>query len=953
MAVEKTKSVPDGGEGENPTPLRGRRDEMGLLTERLAALAGGAGSVVTVEGPPGSGKTRLLEETRAQAARAGLPSGHGSGSRDDLVLPFGPLMEALYAGRRTPGPRAWTSREFRDELAASGPLTVCLDDVRWCDPGTLDALATLPPGPVLWVLAVGPEPAEALRRIRARADDRIVLRPLADDAVAALAADLLQAEPDESVMRVARRAEGGPRLVVELLRGMREEGLVTVTDGVASTAGESLPRRLHAMARNRLDQLSPSARRCLQVVAVLDRPFTAEDVNALTGATPSEIAALTREAIDAGILSRTGDLLTFRRDLFRQAIHEALPAALRRYLRRRAVNVHLAHGGNVADVAAVLAESAVPGDLQAAGLLREAAADLAATAPSAAVALNRRALELARPAGLHTTASVDETVDLLAAEGRFAEAGTLAGTALEGVLTPEAGGRLRLSMARLASHASFLEAARHCRIGQSSPDLPEPLRVRLSAVQALHLAQTGDTAHALAAAQPALGGADDEARATALAALSRVELSRLDLDLAAEYQDRADALAARSRTRHAPWELEGCGRAFLQLAAGQVGDALRDTDEAVRVARRDGHTAAAHLWSMNRARILLDAGLLAACRTEAEDVLAGDLGSGDFADLTARYALGRAAVHLGDREGLRRCAADGARMMEAASFSVRRTGAWLAALAADAMGDTARLAELTGLPGQTGQTGQTGLAGLPGLSGLPGLPGLPGLAGQIGLLGDVSPAGLLGDGPLPGAAPDPADLVVLARLALRAGLPLVAAAAAERAAGLGPGFPLLRGVAAHARGLVDGDPDLLQHAVKLLADTERPLVHASAAEDAGRALGAYGDPAAPELLDTALDLYEEAGAARDAGRVRSRLRLLGVRRPRRSRARSAEGRWGLTAAEVEVALLVAQGATNPQVAEQLSLSSHTVNTHLRHIFTKWDIRSRLELARLVLAYEAA
>ncbi|MFI0451995.1 LuxR C-terminal-related transcriptional regulator [Actinomadura sp. 6N118] len=144
-------------------------------------------------------------------------------------------------------------------------------------------------------------------------------------------------------------------------------------------------------------------------------------------------------------------------------------------------------------------------------------------------------------------------------------------------------------------------------------------------------------------------------------------------------------------------------------------------------------------------------------------------------------------------------------------------------------------------------------------------------------------------------------------------------------------------------------------AAELLKDGERPLAHASATEDAGgalSALSAHGDPAARGLLNTALDVYEEAGAARDAARVRRRLRLLGVRRVR-PRGNAEEGRWGLTAAEVKVARLVAQGATNRQVAEQLFLSSHTVNNHMRNIFTKWDISSRLDLARLVLAHEAA
>jgi DNA-binding CsgD family transcriptional regulator len=48
---------------------------------------------------------------------------------------------------------------------------------------------------------------------------------------------------------------------------------------------------------------------------------------------------------------------------------------------------------------------------------------------------------------------------------------------------------------------------------------------------------------------------------------------------------------------------------------------------------------------------------------------------------------------------------------------------------------------------------------------------------------------------------------------------------------------------------------------------------------------------------------------------------------------------------------VAQGATNRQVAERLFLSPHTVNTHLRHAYTKLDVNSRVELTRLVVEHD--
>lgn len=905
MTVQETMRRP------GDLPLRGREPELELLRERLAALAAGEGGAVVVDGPPGSGRTRLLAETRALAAAAGVPCRHGAGSPGGLPIPFGPLLEALWTGPSPLPDASALHREVHDRLARSaerGPLVVCLDDLHGCEPATLDALMTLLDDladlPILWVLAFGPFPGAApspSARIKARAGHRIVLGPMPDDAVAELAADLLLAEPGDTVLRVVRRAPSLPRPVVELVLGMREEGLVTVRDGIARTTGETIPRRFSAMVRRRLDQLPPAVRQGLQAASVLDRTFTAGELGGLTGSTADEVAAMADDAAVAGIWLRTGAFLQFRDDLVRRAIAGTLPAAVRRSLRRRAVDVHLDRGASAVDVAAALAKTAVVGDHRAVALLREAAAGLAGTAPGEAVPLIRRALELAGPAGPHTAAIVGEAVDVLGRTGRHAEARAMAGTALEGYLTPEAEAGLRLRLARLVGRTSAAEAVRQCETALALPGLPEPLRARLAAVRALQLARAGDTAQATAAAARLAGETDDAAEATALAALSTVESARLNLERAFELQARA---ATRSETP------ETGARALLLTASGQVEEALREADEGVQAARRRGQSTAVHLLSMSRARILLDAGRLTAARTQAETALAsaGDLATGDFADATARYVLGRAAVHLGEREGIHRCAADGERMMDADTPAVRRTGAWLAALAGDAAGDAASAADHAERAWQ----------------------------------GDDAP----------GTPPDPADLVLLARLALRAARPGLAADAADRAADLDPGFPLLRGVAAHARGIVDDDPDLLLHAVKLLKDAGRPLVHASAAEDAGRALGASGDPDARDLLDTALALYEESGAARDAARVRRRLRLLGARPARRPRNAADEARWGLTAAEVKVARLVAQGATNRQVAEQLFLSRHTVNTHVRHIFTKWGINSRVDLARLVLAQES-
>ena len=102
------------------------------------------------------------------------------------------------------------------------------------------------------------------------------------------------------------------------------------------------------------------------------------------------------------------------------------------------------------------------------------------------------------------------------------------------------------------------------------------------------------------------------------------------------------------------------------------------------------------------------------------------------------------------------------------------------------------------------------------------------------------------------------------------------------------------------------------------------------------------------LLAEALERYERAGADAWAGRVRARLRALGVRpAPRGPRHRPAGGWESLTGTERAVSLLVAEGLTNGAVARRLYISPHTVNTHLRHVFAKLSVSNRVALAAVV------
>ena len=194
---------------------------------------------------------------------------------------------------------------------------------------------------------------------------------------------------------------------------------------------------------------------------------------------------------------------------------------------------------------------------------------------------------------------------------------------------------------------------------------------------------------------------------------------------------------------------------------------------------------------------------------------------------------------------------------------------------------------------------------------------------------------------------DEARLIHIALAAHDDELAVAAADAAECRARLNPQIRSIAAAAAHARGLLHHDPADLAQAATLYADGPRPLASAAALEDLGAAMVDVGNTdEAVETFGRALELYARAGAAWDAGRVRGRLRALGVRRRLVAAKRPAMGWAAMTDSELAVARLVAQGLTNQEVAERLFVSQHTVSGHLRHVFAKLDVNSRVELTRL-------
>jgi DNA-binding CsgD family transcriptional regulator len=192
-------------------------------------------------------------------------------------------------------------------------------------------------------------------------------------------------------------------------------------------------------------------------------------------------------------------------------------------------------------------------------------------------------------------------------------------------------------------------------------------------------------------------------------------------------------------------------------------------------------------------------------------------------------------------------------------------------------------------------------------------------------------------------------LTDVVRLALATGDEVTAVVAARACAAEADRRAVPWSVAAtqYCRGLVEADHALLLSAADSYGRLAYPLYRARALEDAAVLLARSGDTAsARRAYAGALEIYTDLEADWDIARADGRLRPLGIRRGVRGpRRRPAHGWQALTPTEVKIAHLVEAGKSNPDIAADLFLSRNTVQTHVSHILSKLNVRSRVDIAR--------
>jgi class 3 adenylate cyclase/tetratricopeptide (TPR) repeat protein len=283
---------------ERDLPLIGRETEVESLRSAFAESREGHPKLVLLIGPPGIGKTRILEEFgRSIASEATVLEARcrpgtevGSSPLRDLLrgadlerLPAAvahsagvrtdPRLMALGAlDRRTEMQSAWI--EYIGSLAARKPVVICIEDLHWAEGEVvrlLDRLVTGSQTPLMVIGTARPEfPGMPLLR---PSDDRLTLElpPLSPRAAAALARAAAGRDVDIA------RAEGHPLFIVELVRSR----------GAPDT---TVPVTVQQAIGARLDELEPAERELLQSAAVIGETFDVQGAALLSQHDPSVVA---------------------------------------------------------------------------------------------------------------------------------------------------------------------------------------------------------------------------------------------------------------------------------------------------------------------------------------------------------------------------------------------------------------------------------------------------------------------------------------------------------------------------------------------------------------------------------------------------------------------------------------------------------------------------------------
>jgi len=922
-----------------------REGDLALLGGLLADARAGEGRLAVIEGPAGIGKTRLLEEARAAADGLGLAvlharggelerdfgfgvvrqlleprvAGAGGSERAELFAGAARLAEAVIAPQSAAAPPTGDLSHAAlhglywlvVNLTERSPLLVAVDDLQWVDGPSLRFLhylvMRLDGVPVAIVASLrsgeaSPEP-ELLDGLMLEAE---VLRPaaLSRAAVASIVRGRLGEDaPPELCDACHESSRGNPFLLGELLRELgHDRGAASELDPAA--VRRLGPRRIAKSVLLRVGRLGPDARALARALAVLGEADELSNVAVLARLEPAAARALADALTELGVLS-PGRPVRFAHPVVRTAIYQDTPASERAPMQRRAAELV---AGDPEQAAVHLLAADPHGDPQTVVMLRAASrAAQARGAPDSAVRYLRRAL--AEPPAPAVRTELLAEIGLAQHLLGEADATELLLEAFELTHTQPARATIGLALVHELLDSRPAQGERAVVVFERALEGLEDPMLR-SMIEALILV-SGPSPRA---ARPLVAQRLREARAR-VEQLPDHQARPLLVPLAlhAAMTDTAAATIRLAQRALGDGDLirlaAVAGRPFVYAAAvaltqvGELASAERTLNDAIAQFRERGLLRPVAAAAAFRAHARYLAGRLAAAEGDARLWLEEPaMAAWPIPSAVATAALVFVLVERG-RLGEAR------RMLDAFERSphdpeappsqpLRSARAYL--LAAEGKPATALQALHECERFEHDWQARSGLCPVAWRS-------EAALCHQA--LGDHSEARRLAD-----------DELTLAR---RFG--------ARRAIG----------VALHAHALVhDADQPTLIKAIDTLADSGARLEHARAVIDLGSAIRRTGKRAgARATLAEGADLAHRCGATALVDHARAEQRLAGAR-PRRI---AQTGRDALTPAELRVAELAAQGATNKQIAQALFVTLRTVEMHLSNSYRKLDIESREQL----------
>lgn len=908
----------------------GRDAELERAATLVEASRSGRGRVLLVGGEGGIGKTELVRAVIDHARSLGCTAADAACDEAERSRPFSAIGRALGLddGVRERKAIGWApSQQFRlldavietvDSLAAIRPVVIAIDDMHWADSGTLlafrhlaERVATLP---VMLVGAYRPgfggsDLHRLLERMEGGGATCIDLGPLSDEAVASIAQTILGHEPSETTLLRLRGAGGNPLFVTEFVRTSDPSAAHMDREPGADGA---VPVEFRRAVLRKVRQLPENTQTMLRLASTLGSTFDPRDLVAATGSSAPELEPSIHKSVTVGILEPRDAVLAFRHDLVRAALYDDIALGMRRQIHRELGRRLAAAGADAIVVAHHLGLATEGPDAEVAGWLHRAARETAERSPEAAVELLERCRVVLPAASPERVEVLTELAIAYTWAGRVTEAEELARELFGRWPDAPRSRDLRAAYIRaLTWQGRAGEAHRHAPIANDDP-LDEPGTLTLASEAALAALLSFDLPHAAALAgrvERAARTANDElalCQALCVQAWCANFAGRPTdaVDLARRAIVVADASAgARGHLAH-PCFFVGMPLVVLD----RLDEAERLLREGRRLASEAGHVWALPLFHAHLGVTKFASGAWDEAIAEIESglAIADELGLSAPILAAASAWLSVMQVHRNDLDGAQATVERAlARQAEGGSRGGPLLN-WAQAVVQDARGDTERALTLLDAAWEGIKTG--------------------------------------------GSGGDAWSIMSMVRLCVGSGQPTraeVLLPTVEQAA-RAIDTPLMRGQALRCRALVHDDPALALAAVQEYRTSPRVHEAAAACEDAAEILSRRGRlEESVALYDEALAGYERVGAIRDINRVRARLRALGVsRRVHRNTARAVSGWASLTKAELGVADLVAQRLSNPEIAERLFLSRHTVESHLKHIYRKLSISSRVELARM-------